>query len=558
MECNATQFSYRQTGLFNEIVNDYLSGASALRSFYEYPVNREGIFSAIQARQAFATNRDLLANVLQEQYAKLHGYETGSSPASLVAKNISLLRLDNTFTVCTAHQPNIFTGYLYFIYKILHAVKLANNLSQDFPSFNFVPVFYMGSEDADLDELGKVFLNGEKLVWDTKQGGAVGRMTTKGLEKLINRIEGELSVQQYGTELVAILKKAYLNSPDIQTATFTLLHDLFAEFGLVVLIADHPELKREMEAVFSDDLFNNTPSAIVTATNNRLSEHYKVQANPRDINLFYLKDEVRNRIERNGEGFHVVDTTIRFTANQLKQELNEYPERFSPNVILRGLYQETILPNIAFIGGGGELAYWLELKDLFHHYKVPYPVQVLRNSFLLLEEKWSKKIAAMEFDTAEFFKPAAEILNDLVKRETVVQIQLDQEISEARTFYAHLRSIAVKVDKTLETHILAQQKKVLQQLENLEKKLLRAEKRKFSDHSRQISTIKAALFPNNNLQERVENFMPFYAKYGPEFIRTIYNISPSLDQQFIVCTINQEQVAEKSVKLTGSVIDPLR
>jgi len=245
----------------------------------------------------------------------------------------------------------------------------------------------MGSEDADLDELGSIWLNNEKIVWDTQQTGAVGRMKTAGLEKIIARIEGELSVQPYGKELLQLVKDCYINSPDIQTATFKLIDALFARFGLVVLIPDNPGLKKLLLPVFEDDLFNQTAAGIAEKTIEALAAHYKVQANPRAINLFYLKGDIRERFEKEDDGWRVVNTDIRFTPKTLLQEMHEHPERFSPNVILRGLFQETILPNILFVGGGGELAYWLELKNIFEHYKVPYPVLVLRNSFLIVEKK---------------------------------------------------------------------------------------------------------------------------------------------------------------------------
>ncbi len=125
------------------------------------------------------------------------------------------------------------------------------------------------AEDADLDELGHVYLSSEKLVWETKQTGAVRRMQTKGLDKLIHRIEGELSVQPYGKELIQLLRDCYLQSPDIQTATFKLINALFAEFGLIVILPDNANLKKVMEPVFSEDLLQQTPAAVVGKTSSK-------------------------------------------------------------------------------------------------------------------------------------------------------------------------------------------------------------------------------------------------------------------------------------------------
>lgn len=529
MDCISTQLSYGDTGFFSPLANAYVNQDKNLRSFYKHPVSVEGIAAAINERKKIGNDRQLLVNELTNQYKSLE-------PATKVNENIELLSKENTFTVCTAHQPAIFTGSLFFVHKILHAVKLAEDLTAKNPGNNFVPVFYMGCEDADLDELGNIFLDGEKINWETNQSGAIGRMKTKGLEKIINRVEGELIVQPHGKELIEMLKECYLNSPDIQTATFRLLHKLFGEYGLIVLIPDNPNFKRKMIPVFEDELFNHQSSAIVEKTIEELSKNFKAQAQPREINLFYLNNNIRERIERLGNEWKVVNTDISFDADSLKKELNEHPERFSPNVILRGLFQETILPNIVFIGGGGEIAYWLELKGVFNNYNVPYPVLVLRNSFLIIEKKWKEKIDKLHIPVPGIFKDERTLMNELVKRESENQLTLAGEITNFTSYYDRLKTVAGQVDDTLTVHVAALQTRAIKPLQELEKKLLRAERRKYEVEKRQISAVKKALFPNNSLQERVDNFMPYYAKWGKDFIKTIYVHSLTLEQQFIVIT----------------------
>jgi bacillithiol biosynthesis cysteine-adding enzyme BshC len=536
MDWTSTRLPYRQTGYFSRIITDYLDHTEGLRPFYTHAVNPEGLRQSIEARRKAPVDRSTLVSALQEQYARMAKDFDLSGEAPLVRQNIRRLSEESTFTVCTAHQPAIFTGHLYFIYKILHTIRLADTLNRDYPDKHFVPVFYMGSEDADLEELGHIYLGGEKLVWDTQQTGAVGRMNTKGLEKLLYRIEGELSIEPFGPGLIRLLKDAYLGSPDIQTATFRLIHNLFAEYGLVVLIADLPSLKKLMIPVFEDDLFRQEPARIVSETIERLPDHYKVQANPRSINLFYLKDDLRGRIERNGNVFHVHTSSLQFTEQEIREELHRYPERFSPNVILRGLFQETILPNIAFIGGGGETAYWLELKGLFEHYRVPFPVLLLRNSFLLVSPQWEEKIEKAELSVTDLFRPAEELVNELVRRESQHSLSLEREITEANRYYEALKALTRPVDPTLEQHVEALQARALDPIRTLEKKLLKAEKRKFTDLQRQVYSLKAALFPLDGLQERVENFMPWYAAFGPSFIRDLYTHSPVLEEEFVVLT----------------------
>jgi uncharacterized protein YllA (UPF0747 family) len=214
--------------------------------------------------------------------------------------------------------------------------------------------------------------------------------------------------------------------------------------------------------------------------------------------------------------------------------LNSHPGRFSPNVILRGLYQETILPNIAFIGGARETAYWLQLKDLFDHYKIPFPVLVLRNSFLIVEKKWQEKISHLGFAVEDFFMHEQELMNRLVAKESKNSIKLNGSLDKLEQLYGSFKKQAAAIDTTLEKHVDALKVRTFDRLHELEKKMLRAEKRKFADQQRQIHTIKEQLFPASGLQERYENLCYYYAKWGSSFIQQLYEHSLSLEQELVI------------------------
>lgn len=529
MDCTTTRLPYRQTGAFSKIAADYIDQAAALQPFFGQLPTKQGIKKAIEERKHFVINRKVLVEELTKQYAAVVTSEKTKN-------NIDLLLADNTFTITTAHQNNIFTGPLYFIYKILHTIKLAEQLKASLPDNNFVPVFYIGSEDADLDELNHIWLGGEKLAWNTKQTGAVGRMKIdKQLLKLIDSIEGQVLIHPSGKEIVELLRQHYKEGTAIQDATFSFVNALFAEYGLIVLLPDNANLKRQAAKIFEDDLLHQTASGIVEQTAADLTKAgYKVQAKPREINLFYLKGDRRDRIEKGNEVWEVVNGEEKFSEAALLKELQEHLERFSPNVILRGLYQETILPNIAFIGGGGETAYWLQLKNLFEHYKVPFPVLVLRNSFLVVEKKWHLLIAKLGFTIEDFFLEEQELINKLVARETDNKLKLNGTFSEAEQLYSAIKKQATAIDTTLEKHVEALKIQTLHRLQELEKKMLRAEKRKFTDQQRQIHTIKEQLFPGKGLQERRENLSYYYAKWGREFIKKLYDNSLGFEQEFVV------------------------
>lgn len=529
MNCTSTRLPYRQTNAFSKIALDYIDQATVLKPFFAHPPTLQGIQKTIETRKQFATNRKLLVQELKKKY---EGVETSDK----VKKNIESLLSADTFTITTAHQNNIFTGPLYFIYKIIHAIKLADHLRTSLPKQNFVPVFYIGSEDADFDELNHIYLSGEKLIWETKQTGVVGRMKIdKALLILIERMEGQISVLPHGKEIVSLLKKFYKEGLTIQDATFQFVNNLFAEYGLVVLLPDNAALKKQMTAVFEDDLLHQAASGIVEKTAELLQNAgYKTQANPREINLFYLADDKRERIIKQGTRFKAQGTSLDVSETELKNELRNHPERFSPNVILRGLYQETILPNIAFIGGGGETAYWLQLKELFEHYKIPFPVLVLRNSFLIMEKKWQERIAHLGFTVEDFFLPEQELMNRLVAKESKNETKLNGPLTELEQLYESFKKQAAAVDSSLEKHVSALKQQTVYRLQELEKKMLRAEKRKFADQQRQIHTIKEHLFPAGGLQERYENLSYYYAKWGREFIQQLYEHSLGLEQEFVV------------------------
>jgi len=532
METNCQYIGYDSTGYFSKMMIDYVRGNEKLKPFYKYPVSLDGIKASIEARKQFDTPRDLLVQELSKQYQHI-------TLAEKQQQNLQSLLDNDTFTVCTAHQPNIFTGPLYFIYKILHAIKLADHLNKKIPGSKFIPVYYMGSEDADLDELGHINLKGEKLEWETQQTGAVGRMKVdKQLIKLIDGIAGQIEVQPHGKELISLFKEAYKEGEAIQQSTLKLVNELFKDFGLLVLIPDNAELKRQYNPVIKKELLEQFSHSIVEKTGSRLNDHYKVQASGRELNLFYLTDTKRERIEKQGSIFKVEALGLSWSQEEVLAEVDAHPERFSANVILRGLFQETILPNIAFIGGGGEVAYWLELKEVFEACNVPYPMLIVRNSFLLIDNNAKKSAEKLSFSITDFFKEAEKLFNALVKRESTQQLTLSKEKEDLQSFYNHLKEVTDKIDVTLSQHTQALGTKAFEKLEALEKKMLRAEKRKFEAQQRQITKLRQQLFPSNSLQERQENFASFYGKYGKELLRELYNSSLTLEQQFAVLSLD--------------------
>lgn len=526
MNASAEYLANESTGFFSKMVTDYINGSADLQPFYLHHVSVEGIKSAIENRKLYLTDRALLVEILKKEYQNI---ELSTKQKTYLEQ----LSNDNTFTICTAHQPNIFTGYLYFIYKILHTVKLAEELKEQLPKNNFVPIYYMGSEDADLEELGHIYIKGEKFEWQTKQAGAVGRMKVdKDLVQLMERIGGQLSVFPHGKEIIDLIKDCYQLGITIEQATFKLVNGLFAEYGVLTLLPDSDMVKRAFIPTMKKELLEGFSHPAVEETVKNFPSTYKAQASGREINLFYLLDGKRERIEKDSDGFLINDTSLKFTTAELLQELETHPQKFSPNVILRPVLQEIILPNIAFIGGGGEIAYWLELKKVFEAVAVPYPMLIVRNSFMFVSKELQAIAQKLQLSYTDLFKPELELINQLVKRDSTLQLSLANEKQQFNFFYEQLKTIAGNIDVTLKMHTDALHTQALKKITTLEKKMLSAEKKKFEAQQRQVQKLKTQLFFNNNLQERTSNIMPFYANWGKDFIKMIYDNSKGLNQEF--------------------------
>lgn len=520
--------SYRSTGRFSKLVSDYSEGKLD-SEFYAYSPNRQGIAAAIASRSETPVNRQVLHDTICRQYE-------GLDLSERLAANISALAATTTFTVTTAHQPNLMTGYLYFVHKILHAIKLADELNTQYPGKHFVPVYYMGSEDADLDELGTFRFRGDRYRWDGGgQQGAVGRMDTSSLRKLLDEVFRFFGPPGPGADaLKETIQKAYLGHKTVGAATRYLVNFLFGRYGLVVLDPDHAAFKALYVPVMEDELLNGVAHGIITAQTARLNQQYQAQMFPRPINLFYLAHQLRERIEKKGDKWQVLNTEITFSRDEILAELHEHPERFSPNVALRGLFQETILPNVAFIGGGAEVAYWFQLLPLFRHYNVFYPPVLLRQSVLWVPAGMAALRTEIGLDLVDLFKPLQELLKDYILAHNGDTLSLDAENAQMEALMQTLAARASGVDVTLAASAAAATEKMRKQVLVLQKKMLRAQKRKMNVQVDRITRLWEGLHPNGTLQERTDNFLDYYLDNGPRFFDVILHAIKAQESKFLI------------------------
>ena len=521
---------YHKTAYFSQLILDYVNENPNLRYYIQRFPKLEAFNDQIQEKATFSqSQRENLASALTSQYQ-----DNGIELNEAIGSRIEALKDSRTFTVTTGHQLNILTGPLYFIYKILSTINLAEKLSEHYPDYKIQPIFWMATEDHDFEEISFINVFGGKLRWENDLKGAVGAMPTFGMAKVIDELEEHLGEGNQAKEIIGIFRKAYHEHDRLSHATRYIAHKLFASYGLLIIDGDDPLLKKAMIPHFQQDLFEEGIHKALVEQSGKLEEEYFAQVFPREINLFYLQNGLRERIEKQGEVWEVLNSDIRFDRKGLEQELKNHPERFSPNVVLRPLYQEVVLPNLAYIGGGGEIAYWLQLKSMFEHCEVPFPMPMVRNSVLFVEEKWQNRLKAMDLSTKELFQGLENLKRQFIKTHFPGDLELAAYDAQIESLFRDLEAIASITDKSMLGAVNAQRQKQLKGIANLRKKLVRAEKRRHQQEMDKLERVFYALFPNGGLQERHDNLAYFYAAYGSSFIERIKSKLDPLDFSFSI------------------------
>ncbi len=506
----------------------YVTEEQALRSFYKYEVGIDSFAKVIEDKQKDNTDRNALANSLQRQYTKL---ETTAKTEA----NIESLREKNTFTLITAHQPSLFTGPLYYIYKIVSVINLSKKLSSHYPNYQFVPVFITGGEDHDFDEVNHVHLFNKTLIWENEEHGSVGMMNTKSLKPVIAELKEILGESERAAKVFELMSVTHSRHELYSDAVIDMVNEIFGKDGLVIANMNHPEFKKLFIPEIKKEIFENPSIDIVGKERDKLEAlGYKPQAFPREINFFYLRDQIRERITFEEDTYEVLNTDYTFSREEMETEIENYPERFSPNVIMRPLYQEKVFPNLAYIGGGGEIAYWLERKTQFEHFGINFPMLIRRDSVLWVDKGSIKKMNKLGLEIKDLFQKEDEIIRQFVDNQATEEISLNPQKEQLSTLFDQISELASKIDPTVAKSINAEHAKQQKVLDQIESRIHRAEKQKHDTAIKQIRGLKDKLFPKDGLQERYDNFMAFYFMYGDSFIETLKDQLDPLEKKMTI------------------------
>ncbi len=500
---------FESAGMLHPITRAYLKQDSQIQSLYRFAPTFKGLEESLKERETVSVDRSVLVSALKEQYS-------GLKIPKQASRSIESLANDNTFTIVTGHQLNLFTGPLYFIYKIASVIQLSKQLAEAHPDKFIVPVYWMATEDHDFDEINHFNLADRTIRWNSDQTGAVGRFQLDDLQQIIDQLENRIE-GVFESSVWKPFFEAYRSGKNLAEATRILVHKLFPNESLICVDGDDVNLKRQFQSVVEKELFEQVSQQQMEST---LLEWEKIGFNPqvggRDINLFYLKGSIRERIVQTKYGFEVVNTDIRFSNDEMRHELESHPDRFSPNVVLRPVYQEMILPNLAYIGGGAEVAYWLQLKQVFDSLDVYFPQIMLRDSFVYIDEVNCRRKDQLGLSILELLSKCDDLVKQHVLKESDVHDFFARQREELDRIENNLVSRATKSNVTLEKAALASSKRMANELDRMEKKIIRSEKKNADVYAKKITKVQDQLSPAGKLQERFWNYIELQKQLGDQ------------------------------------------
>lgn len=493
------------------LITAYCLGESTLRELYRTSPVVEEMAREAKNRVIAPEVSAALHEVLSEQYQGLTLHKA-------VAENLQAFAAGNAVTVTTGHQLCILGGPAFVMYKILSAIRLAQSIQPWVTDKKVVPVFWLASEDHDRDEINHVFFRNRRIEWNTQQTGAVGRFSTDGLSDVLQQVS-ELATDESSRKYVELFGKILTEHRTLSSATRAWVNECFGEWGVVVLDADDARLKRFFIPAMRRDLLRQTTFSAVTETNTRLKQlGYEPQVNPRQLNLFYLRNQSRVRIETTDDKWHTIDQSMQWSQESILAELQEHPEHFSPNVLMRPLYQETILPNIAYVGGPGELAYWMQLKGVFSQFEIPMPALVLRDAAVVVSEPCLRRLSKLGLSSADLLRPKAELIEQLLGD---AKLDFSEEINRLQILYQQLAERMSNVDPTLKATAMAELQRVLSGIEQLQAKTWKAIKTKEEQKLTALNKVWEEVFPEGEWQERRDNLLGLAIANDKELLRAL-------------------------------------
>jgi len=525
------------------LANDYIYDHGKVRAFYNGDFRDPAAFErqtqSVRSRQIV---REDLAAVLTEQNRSY-----GCGPETLGA--IERIVRDKACAVVTGQQVGLFSGPLYTIYKALTAIKLAEALSRRGLG-SFVPVFWLASDDHDLAEIDHIALMDKDNRLREIRCQTPSRESKVPVSNIplppdiadcLEQLKDMTLDTEFKADILSSLSEAYAPGRSYVEAFGRWMTRLFRSRGLILIDAGDPRLKEMGRDVFYREIAGDSPSTRqALAASERLQQagyEAQIPLHSGILNQFYMERE-RHAIQWKDGAFDVKGLPAMATKEDLLRLAKEKPSLFSPNVLLRPLYQDAVLPTVAYVGGPSEIAYFGQLKGVYEAFGLPMPVVYPRKSLTIVEGKIDHILKKYHLSVPDLWRNAAGAIGDVTKED--IPDSVGQALLRVRDHleggYASLKAEILAFDPGLAESVDLAKGKMNQQLNFLEKKARQAATKRNDIAVRQLHKAVDNLFPNQRLQERVFNIVPYLIKYGDAFMDKIDQTIDIdiVDHQFLV------------------------
>ena len=512
---------------------DYLKDPVALRNFYPSAVrfHHELQQRVPQVLAGYQVDRNQVADALEAMNRRW-----GAPEETL--NNIKLLREADTVAVVSGQQAGLFTGPLFTIYKAVSAVKLAGCLRQR--NTKAVPLFWIAAEDHDFIEVSKAEIIGRDCQLKQvdvstdlhREGQPVGRVVLDdSINALIDQLFELLPNSEFADDMKALVKNAWQPGRGYVDSFATMMTSLLGRYGLILLDPLDPAMKKIAAPLYSAAA-RQAPE-IATAIEQRSRElesagyHAQVLATANSFPLFlHDEDGARRALVRAENGkYQAKDSQQQYSVEDLAALALSEPQRFSPNVTLRAVVQDYLLPTISYYGGAAEIAYFAQTAEVYRVLERPATPILLRSGLTMVERHTGRVLERYGLTLADFFEGLEPVTKRVVEEYLGANTarsfdDLDHNVNQELD---RLKRELHAIDPTLGDALETGRKKIQYQLEGLRTRFVRAQMTRDDAAHRQLQRAADQLYPNKDLQERHINITSLLSRHGTYVIEWIYN-----------------------------------
>jgi len=525
--------NFRDIPKHQNLFLDYLYEFENVQEYYKHNFrNKDNYLPLFKSISENRKKHSLdLTSILNKQYSELNNV------SGKTTRNIELLKNEKTIAIVTGQQLGIFSGPLYTIYKVITSIRLSKQFNERYDEYKFVPVFWLEGDDHDFNEVRSInlFDNENSIINlgykeeisndDAKQ--SIGKIIfDESLNDFFSLFENNLRDTEFKNELVSKLKECYQVGKTFKQSFKELIFWLFDEYGLIILDPQDPKVKSLLKPIFKKEVTDFTiHTQKLIQVSAKLEESYHAQVKVKPVNLFYHTDDGRYSIEPVDDIFKLRRKRKQFTKDEIIAEIENSPERFSPNVLLRPICQDYLLPTGLYIAGPSEISYFAQVTPLYDFYNIITPIVYPRSSVTIVEKNIAAALDKYDLTLNDIFPGFDELKEKVIAglSENDIEKAFEEALTEIELTFDRLKENLFAVDKTLVDASSKYRERVVSSINELKSKATKAKETKHETTIRQLTRISNLLYPLGNLQEREINFTYFYNKYGKDFIKKIYD-----------------------------------